>query len=64
MIKWIVALRYRADQPAEACRRYWIEEHGPMALDLPGLIVLMRAPRLPHSTACAITRSELPLLES
>ena len=37
MIKWIVALKYRADQPAEACRRYWIEEHGPMALDLPGL---------------------------
>lgn len=37
MIKWIVALEYRADQPAEECRRYWIEEHGPMALGLPGL---------------------------
>ncbi len=37
MIKWIVALKYRADQPAEACRRYWIEQHGPMALGLPGL---------------------------
>jgi uncharacterized protein (TIGR02118 family) len=37
MIKWIVALKYRADQPAEACRRYWIEQHGPMALELPGL---------------------------
>jgi uncharacterized protein (TIGR02118 family) len=37
MIKWIVALKYRADQPAEACRRYWLEQHGPMALVLPGL---------------------------
>jgi uncharacterized protein (TIGR02118 family) len=37
MIKWIVALRYRADQPAETCRRYWIEQHGPMALELPRL---------------------------
>ena len=37
MIKWIVALKYRADQPAETCRRYWIEQHGPMALELPGL---------------------------
>ena len=37
MIKWIVAIKYRADQPAEENRRYWIEEHGPMALDLPGL---------------------------
>ncbi len=37
MIKWIVALKYRADQPAEECRLYWIEQHGPMALELPGL---------------------------
>ena len=37
MIKWIVALKYRADQPAETCGRYWIEQHGPMALELPGL---------------------------
>ena len=37
MIKWIAALKYRADQPAEACRRHWIEQHGPMALGLPGL---------------------------
>lgn len=37
MIKWIVALKYRADQPAEICRQYWTEQHGPMALDLPGL---------------------------
>ena len=37
MIKWIAALKFRADQPAETCRRYWIEQHGPMALELPGL---------------------------
>ena len=37
MIKWIVALKYRADQPAETSQRYWIEQHGPMALELPGL---------------------------
>ena len=37
MIKWIVALKYRADQPAETCRRYWTEQHAPMALELPGL---------------------------
>ena len=37
MMKWIVALKYRADQPAETSQRYWIEHHGPMALDLPGL---------------------------
>ena len=37
MIKWIVALKYRADRPAETCRRYWAEQHGPMALGLPGL---------------------------
>jgi len=37
MIKWIVALKYRADQPAETCRQYWTLQHGPMALELPGL---------------------------
>ena len=37
MIKWIVALKYRADQPAETCQRYWIEQHAPMALELAGL---------------------------
>jgi uncharacterized protein (TIGR02118 family) len=37
MIKWIVALKYRADLPSAECRRYWIEQHGPMALELPGL---------------------------
>lgn len=37
MIKWIVALKYRADQPAETSRQYWTEQHGPMALELPGL---------------------------
>ena len=31
---------------------------------MPGLIVLTRAPRLPHRTASAITRSEFPRLES
>jgi hypothetical protein len=29
---------------------------------MPGLMVLTRAPRLPHRTASAITRSELPTL--
>ncbi len=37
MIKWIVALKYRADQPAETCRRYWAEEHAAMSLELDGL---------------------------
>src|SRR5580704_10174339 len=37
MIKWIVALKFRADRLAEDCRRYWAEQHGPMALELPGL---------------------------
>src|SRR5665213_571858 len=37
MIKWIVALKYRTGQPAEDCRRYWMEQQGPMALELPGL---------------------------
>ena len=37
MIKWIVALKYRGDLPAEACRRYWMEQHAPMALELTGL---------------------------
>jgi len=31
---------------------------------IPGLMVLIRAPRLPHLTASAITRSELPRLET
>ena len=31
---------------------------------MPGLIVLTRAPRLPYRTASAMTRSELPRLES
>lgn len=30
---------------------------------MPGLIVLMRAPRRPQCTASAITRSELPRVE-
>ena len=33
-------------------------------MTMPGLIVLMRAPRWPHRTASAITRSELPRLDS
>ena len=31
---------------------------------IPGLIVFTRAPRLPHRTASAITRSEFPRLDS
>ena len=31
---------------------------------MPGLIVLIRAPRFPHRTASAITRSEFPRLAS
>jgi hypothetical protein len=31
---------------------------------MPGLIVLIRAPRLPQRTASAITRNELPRFES
>jgi len=37
MIKWIVALKFKADQPAETYRQYCIQQHGPMALELPGL---------------------------
>src|SRR4051794_16574485 len=37
MIKWIVALKFRPDRPAETCRRYWVEQHAPIALELPGL---------------------------
>jgi hypothetical protein len=33
-------------------------------MTIPGLIILMRAPRLPQRTASAITRSELPRFES
>jgi uncharacterized protein (TIGR02118 family) len=37
VIKWIVAIKYKADQSKEACRKYWIEEHAPLALELAGL---------------------------
>lgn len=37
MIKWIVAIEYGVDQSKEASRQYWIEQHGPLALKLPGL---------------------------
>lgn len=37
MIKWIVAIRYRADRSRDACRQYWIERHGPLALEIAGL---------------------------
>ena len=37
MIKWIVAIKYRADQSKETSRRYWIEQHAPLALELAGL---------------------------
>jgi len=36
-IKWLVALRYRDDRPKEACRQYWVEQHGPPVRGLPGL---------------------------
>jgi len=37
MIKWIVAIKYKVDQPRDALRLYWIEKHAPLALELPGL---------------------------
>jgi len=37
---------------------------GERVMMMPGLIVLSRAPRLPHLTASAMTRSELPRLDS
>lgn len=36
-MKWIVAFKYKAGQSKEACRRYWIEQHAPLALELAGL---------------------------
>lgn len=56
MIKWIVALKYRAGQAAEECRRYWIEEHGPMALGLPGL----KHYRQSHSAAGVVDFGNAP----
>ena len=37
MIKWIAAIRYRADRSREACRDYWTGEHARLAPGLPGL---------------------------
>jgi uncharacterized protein (TIGR02118 family) len=37
MIKWIVAMKFRADRSKDACRRYWIEQHAPLASALAGL---------------------------
>ncbi len=37
MIKWIVAIKYKENQSKEECRQYWIEQHGPVALELAGL---------------------------
>jgi uncharacterized protein (TIGR02118 family) len=37
MIKLLVASKYRTDRSQEACRRYWIEQHGPLVLELAGL---------------------------
>ena len=37
MIKLIVAVKYRADRSNEACRQYWIEQHGPLTFEVPGL---------------------------
>ena len=37
MIKWIVALRYRADLSKEACQQYWTGQHARMVPGIPGL---------------------------
>jgi uncharacterized protein (TIGR02118 family) len=37
VIKWIVAIQYRADQSKAASRQYWIEQRGPLVLELAGL---------------------------
>jgi uncharacterized protein (TIGR02118 family) len=37
VIKWIVAIKYRADQSKEPCRQYRIERHAPLVLQLAGL---------------------------
>jgi uncharacterized protein (TIGR02118 family) len=37
MIKWIAAIKYKADQSTEARRQYWIEHHAPRALQVAGL---------------------------
>jgi uncharacterized protein (TIGR02118 family) len=37
MIKLIIALKYKVDRSKEACRRYWIEQHAPLVLELAGL---------------------------
>ena len=42
----------------------YLTTHALGVMMMPGLMVLIRAPRLPQRTASAITRSELPRLES
>ena len=37
VIKWMVAIKYKAGQSKEASRQYWIDRHGPLALELAGL---------------------------
>ena len=37
MVKWIVAIKYKANQSREACRQHWIEQHAPLTLELAGL---------------------------
>ncbi len=37
MIKWIAAIRYRADLPRETCQQYWTEQHARLVPGLPGL---------------------------
>lgn len=34
MIKLVFALRRRKDMPPEEFHRYWLEEHGPLALGI------------------------------
>ena len=37
MIKWILAIKFKADRSRQACCHDWIERHGPLALAVPGL---------------------------
>ena len=37
MIKWIAAIRYRADLSREACEQYWTQQHASLAPGIPGL---------------------------
>jgi uncharacterized protein (TIGR02118 family) len=47
MIKWIVAIKFKEDRSKEACRQYWIEQHGPLTLELAGLKHYAQSHRVP-----------------